>query len=72
MVLHYVPAYSPNDSPAEPDERAGWHLHEEVTWNYRCRDIHKLVKVTVDWVEDCGRFKVQRRMYQRVKERLKR
>ncbi len=68
VVLHYLPAYSPNDNPVE---RVWWHLHEEVTRNHRCKDIHELVKLTLDWVEDRRRFKVQGRMYQRLKERLK-
>jgi transposase len=69
VVLHYLPAYSPDDNPIE---RVWWHLHKEVTRNHRRKDLHELIKLTFDWLEGRRRFKVQGRLCQRVKERLKR
>ena len=62
---HYLPAYAPNDNPVE---RVWWHLHEEVTRNHRCEDIDELVKLTLAWLEERGRFKVQGRMYERLQK----
>jgi transposase len=62
--LHYLPAYSPNDNPVE---RAWWHLHGQVTRNHRCGSIDELVKLTLAWPEERGPFKIEGRMYQRLK-----
>ena len=64
VVLHYLPAYSPNDNPTE---RVWWHLHEEVTRNHRCGDIDELVKLTMAWLDERGPFKIEGRMYERLK-----
>jgi len=64
IKLHYLPAYSPNDNPVE---RVWWHLREEVTRNHCCQTIDELVKLTLAWLEERGAFKVQGRMYERLK-----
>jgi putative transposase len=64
IVLHYLPAYSPQDNPIE---RVGWHLHEEITRNHRCRSIEELVKLTFAWLDERGRFKIEGSMYERLR-----
>jgi transposase len=64
VVLHYLPAYSPQDNPIE---RVWWHLHEQVTRNHRCASIEELVKLTMAWLDEHGAFKIEGRMYERLK-----
>lgn len=64
IKLHYLPAYSPKDNPIE---RVWWHLREQVTRNHRCASIDELVKLTLAWLEEHGRFKIEGGMYQRLK-----
>ena len=66
IVLHYLPAYSPQDNPIE---RVWWHLHEEITRNHRCTSIDELVKLVTAWLEERGAFKIQGRMYERLRRR---
>ena len=68
IVLHYLPAYSPQDNPIE---RVWWHLHEEITRNHRCESMEELVKLTLAWLEERGPFGIEGRMYQRLRERLR-
>ena len=63
VVLHYLPVYSPKDNPIE---RVWWHLREEVTRNHQCQSIEELVNLTLKWLEDRGRFKIEGGMYQRL------
>jgi transposase len=67
IKLHYLPAYSPKDNPVE---RVWWHLREQVTRNHRCQDIDELVKLTLAWLEERGRFKIEGGMYQRLKAKV--
>ena len=64
IVLHYLPAYSPQDNPIE---RVWWHLHEQITRNHRCQTIEELVKLTMAWLDEHGSFKIEGAMYQRLK-----
>lgn len=64
IKLHYLPAYSPKDNPTE---RVWWHLREQVTRNHQCLDIEELECLTLAWLEEHGRFKIEGRMYQRLK-----
>ena len=64
IVLHYLPAYSPKDNPIE---RVWWHLHEEITRNHKCRSIEELVKLTLAWLDEHGAFKIEGRMYERLR-----
>jgi transposase len=64
IVLHYLPAYSPQDNPIE---RVWWHLHEQITRNHRCQSIEELVKLTMAWLEERGAFKIEGAMYDRLK-----
>lgn len=64
IVLHYLPAYSPRDNPIE---RVWWHLHEQVTRNHRCQSIEELVKLTMAWLDEHGSFKIEGKMYDRLK-----
>ncbi len=66
VKLHYLPAYSPKDNPVE---RVWWHLREQITRNHRCASIDELVKLTLAWLEQHGRFKIEGGMYQRLKAR---
>ena len=68
IVLHYLPAYSPQTNPIE---RVWWHLRDEITRNHRCDCIEELVKLTMAWLDEHGRFKIEGRMYQRLKEAIK-
>jgi putative transposase len=64
IVLHYLPAYSPQDNPIE---RVWWHLHEQITRNHRCQSIEELVKLTMAWLDERGAFKIEGAMYDRLK-----
>jgi transposase len=64
IVLHYLPAYSPQDNPIE---RVWWHLHEQVTRNHRCRSIEELIELTMTWLDERGSFKIEGAMYDRLK-----
>lgn len=64
IVLHYLPAYSPQHNPIE---RVWWHLREEITRNHRCKSIEELIDLTLDWLEDRGKFKIEGKMYERIK-----
>jgi transposase len=64
IVLHYLPAYSPQDNPIE---RVWWHLHEQITRNHQCHSIDELVKLTMAWLEERGAFKIEGAMYDRLK-----
>ena len=64
IVLHYLPAYSPQDNPIE---RVWWHLHEQVTRNHQCQSIEELLKLTMAWLDDRGAFKIEGAMYDRLK-----
>jgi transposase len=64
IVLHYLPAYSPQDNPIE---RVWWHLHEQITRNHQCRSIEELVKLTMAWLDEHGSFKIEGAMYERLR-----
>lgn len=64
IVLHYLPAYSPQDNPIE---RVWWHLHEEITRNHRCAEIGELLDLTLAWLDERGPFKIEGRMYERLR-----
>lgn len=64
IMLHYLPAYSPQDNPIE---RVWWHLHEQVTRNHRCACIEELVDLTMLWLDEHGAFKIEGAMYERLK-----
>lgn len=65
IVLHYLPAYAPQTNPIE---RVWWHLREQITRNHRCESIEELVKLTMSWLDEHGRFKIEGKMYQRLKK----
>jgi putative transposase len=64
IVLHYLPAYSPQHNPIE---RVWWHLHEQITRNHQCQCMEELVKLTMDWLDEHGAFKIEGAMYERLK-----
>jgi transposase len=64
IVLHYLPAYSPQDNPTE---RVWWHLHEQITRNHRCVCVEELVDLTMAWLDEHGPFKIEGAMYDRLK-----
>jgi putative transposase len=64
IVLHYLPTYSPKDNPIE---RVWWHLHEEITRNHRCESLDELLKLVMAWLDERGPFKIEGRMYERLK-----
>jgi transposase len=53
IVLHYLPARSPQDNPIE---RVWWHLHEQITRNHQCQCIEELIDLTLAWLEERGAF----------------
>jgi transposase len=63
IVLHYLPAYSPQDNPIE---RVWWHLHEQITRNHRCAEIEELIELTMAWLDEHGAFKIEGAMYERL------
>lgn len=64
VVLHYLPAYAPQTNPIE---RVWWHLREQITRNHQCQSIEELVKLTMAWLDEHGRFKIEGAMYERLK-----
>ncbi len=64
IVLHYLPAYSPQNNPIE---RVWWHLHEQITRNHQCQCIEELVDLTMLWLEEHGPFHIEGAMYERLK-----
>jgi transposase len=64
IVLHYLPAYSPQDNPIE---RVWWHLHEQITRNHQYQSIEELAKLTLAWLDERGSFKIEGAMYDRLK-----
>jgi transposase len=64
IVLHYLPARSPQDNPIE---RVWWHLHEEITRNHQCQSIEELAGLTMAWLNERGAFKIEGAMYDRLK-----
>jgi len=61
IVLHYLPARSPQDNPIE---RVWWHLHEQSTRNHPCQGIEELVKLTIAWLDEDGALEIEGRMYE--------
>jgi hypothetical protein len=57
-----------------PDFRAWWHLREQITRNHKCDCIEELVKLTMAWtmawLDEHGRFKIEGRIYQRLKQAI--
>jgi transposase len=64
IVLHYLPARSPQDNPIE---RVWWHLHEQITRNHHCQCIEELIDLTLAWLDERGAFKIEGRMYERLR-----
>ena len=64
IVLHYLPAYSPQDNPIE---RVWWHLHEQITRNHQCQSMEELIKLTMAWLEERGTFTIEGAMYERLR-----
>lgn len=64
IVLHYLPAYSPQDNPIE---RVWWHLHEQTTRNHRCQSMEELVALTMAWLDEHGAFKIEGAMHERLR-----
>jgi putative transposase len=64
IVLHYLPAYSPQDNPIE---RVWWHLREQITRNHQCETIDELLELTMSWLDQRGAFKIEGAMYDRLK-----
>jgi transposase len=60
VVVHYLPAYSPDTNPVE---RVWWCLHEAVTRNHRCRTIDELLDLTFDWFATRTHFRVETEVY---------
>lgn len=60
VVLHYLPAYSPDTNPIE---RVWWRLHEAVTRNHRCRTMDGLLDLTFEWFACRTHFRVECNVY---------
>jgi len=64
IVLHYLPAYSPQDNPIE---RVWWHLHEAVTRNHRCRSMQELLDLTFAWLGSKNPSRVEGSVYPKAR-----
>jgi transposase len=60
VVVHYLPAYSPDTNPVE---RVWWRLHEAVTRNHRCRTMDELLDLSFDWFATRTHFRVETEVY---------
>lgn len=64
VVLHYLPAYSPD---ANPIERVWWRMHERVTRNHRCLDLDSLLEEVFKWLAQQKSFNTESRFYPTAK-----
>jgi transposase len=64
IVLHYLPAYSPDTNPIE---RVWWRMHEHVTRNHRCLDIDDLLDLVFQWLDQQKTFNTESRFYTKAK-----
>ena len=64
LRLHFLPPYAPE---ANPIERVGWHLREEITRNHRCRDIEGLLDLVFDWLAAGSHFDIETSLYDTAK-----
>ena len=60
VQLHFLPKYAPELNPIE---RVWWRLHEQITRNHQCRSLEELVDVTLAWLTDRKRFKIDTSAY---------
>lgn len=60
VQLHFLPKYAPELNPIE---RVWWVLHERITRNHQCRDLEELVDLTMAWLTDRKRFKIDTSVY---------
>jgi putative transposase len=64
IVLHYLPAYSPD---ANPVERVWWRMHERVTRNHRCAGLDELLGEVFKWLDEQKTFNTESRFYPSAK-----
>jgi putative transposase len=64
IVLHYLPAYSPDTNPIE---RVWWRMHERVTRNHRCLDVDDLLDMVFQWLQEQKTFNTESRFYAKAK-----
>ena len=60
IELHYLPKYAPDTNSVE---EVWWRLHEAVTRNHRCRSMHELIDLTINWLDERRFFQVNRQAY---------
>ena len=60
VQLHFLPKYAPELNPIE---RVWWVLHEQITRNHQCRSLEELVDLTLAWLTDRKRFKIDTSAY---------
>lgn len=60
VPLHFRPAYAPE---ANPIERIGWHLHEEITRNHRCGGMDELLDLVFAWLDHRSPFAIEDQTY---------
>ncbi len=63
IVLHFLPAYSPDFNPIE---RVWWHLHDQITRNHRCQTMQELLDLTFTWLNGRNPFKVEGRSVYKI------
>jgi putative transposase len=56
LELHYLPKYAPETNPIE---RVWWRMHEAVTRNHRCPNIHQLLADVFRWFKEQKQFQFQ-------------
>jgi len=56
LVLHYLPTHAPD---ANPIERVGWPLHEEIPRCHRCQPLEELLDLVFAWLQKRARFTVE-------------
>lgn len=61
MQIHYLLTYAPQTNPIE---RVWWHLHEEITRNYRCRTMDELLDQVFEWLWRGSRFEIESSKYE--------
>jgi putative transposase len=65
VKLHFLPKYAPELNPIE---RVWWALHEQITRNHQCQSLEELVDLTLAWITERKRFRVEDDAYNLPKQ----
>jgi putative transposase len=64
IEVHLLPPYPPDLNPIE---RVWWHLHENITWNHRCKDLSELLDQVFARLGQENPFQIEGSVYPKAK-----